>query len=316
MSKTRATLVLCLVCASPACGKKEDLPPAPALSPARLPKAPPVACTADPAFPADFPVPEASGAAEIELRPGQHDLLVISDSSQHGAIALWRIDILDGPPNSPPRTAILPLDPGASDDLEGVAWRDHQLYVLTSSGAVRRFAPDSHGALVRNQDAYRIGPPPSSCRRLTDINCGPNYEGLCLRSPRATARCAGYAASKDQSTLVCVVLENDHLRVDPIKPPLHLRLPARSLSDCAFGHADGPAADTLVVTTNVHDGSTTYRVDETTGELTPLDIGGTPSNEAVAIDHTGALYVFMDANSMTSLGLRFECTGWKSRSAP
>jgi hypothetical protein len=24
----------------------------------------------------------------------------------------------------------------------------------------------------------------------------------------------------------------------------------------------------------------------------------------------------MDANSMTSLGLRFECTGWKSRSAP
>ncbi len=286
---------------------------APASSPTVTPA---LACTPDPAFPATFALPEASAAAEVELTPGVRELLVVADSGRHGAALAWRL------PSGPGRPLVLPLDAAASDDVEGIAWVQRAgagsgtgsspgaLYALTSSGAVRRFVPDGQGGLRRDQDAYPLGAAPHACDNLRDVNCGRNYEGLCLR-PRATAaRCAGYAASRAASELDCLVFEGDHLVADALRPPIHLGrglVPAGALSDCAFGADPGPASATLFITTNVYGGSTTYLVTEPSGELSALDCGGTLNNEAVAVDHTGALTLFGDIDAELSPALRSRC---------
>jgi hypothetical protein len=240
----------------------------------------------------------------VSLVPGTRELLVLSDSGNGGEALLWAM------PRGPFRPIRLALDAAASDDLEGAAWREGEghLYTLTSSGAVRRFRRDSRGGLERDGDAYAIGPPPYSCPSLTDVNCGMNYEGLCLRA--TSGKCAGYAASKTEGKLFCVLFDGQRLRIDPTKPPLVLHVPLHALSDCTFGSAGGPAKDVLLVTTNVYGGSKTYRVDEATGALAPLDVVGLPNNEAIAVDSDGSLYQFMDSDTRVSLAYRMTCEGW------
>ncbi len=278
------------------------------------PSAAALACKNDPTFPATLSVPEASAAAEVELVVGVREILVVSDSGRGGVAVLWRI------PSGPIRSITLPLDPGASDDLEGMAWVTAHasggggaLYTLTSSGAVRRFVPDGHGGLRRDQDAYPLGKTPRACPNLHDVNCGRNYEGLCLRPRSTPARCAGYAASRASSELDCLVFDGDRLVADELRPPLRMGrglVPAGALSDCAFGAASGPARETLLVTTNVYGGSSTYRVSEPSGALTPLEGLGTLNNEAVVVDGDGAAYLFGDIDSEVSPSTRFTCKGW------
>ena len=252
-------------------------------------------------------------AAEVELQPGLREILVVSDSGRNGAAMAWS-------KAGGTRPLVLPLDGAASDDLEGIAWQADpsgaRLYTLTSSGAVRVFVPDGKGGLRRSGESYRIAPPPLSCDDLHGINCGKNWEGLCLRSPAAHARCAGYAASKTETSLYCVDRDAaGRLSIDPRRPPVALSLDRWMrregvLSDCAFGAPAGPAEDVLIVTTNVYGGSQTYLVDEATGRATSLDLQATASNEAVAIDRDGAFYAFLDDNGETSAATRFECRGW------
>jgi hypothetical protein len=283
--------------------------PAFAPAPATAPAFAPVRCTRDETFPSPWRLPEASAAAEVQLRPGVREILVLGDSGRHGIAMAWSAA-------GGMRSLVLPLDDAASDDTEGMAWLSGQLYVLTSSGAVRQFVPDGAGGLRRTGGAYRIGPPPLSCRDLGAVNCGKNWEGLCLRGPTARARCAGYAASKKEGALYCVDRDAaGRLSIDPGRPPIVLslaRLPVEQgiLSDCAFGAAGGPAEDVLLVTTNAFGGSVTYVVDETTGRASPLDVATTLSNEAIAVDRDGALYAFMDDNGETSMATRFTCSGW------
>ncbi len=322
LSSRRLPAILVLLAACDRGGASHPTPSAPTASPPSGASAQPLAaaplaegstprgtlatvsCKQDAAFPGSWDLPEASAAAEVELTRGVREMLVVSDSGHDGQSLAWRI------PNGPLRPLKLPLDPGASDDIEGAAWRGAHLYTLTSSGAVRRFSPDGKGALVRDQDAYALGAPPASCPKLTDGNCGRNYEGLCLRGPSASSRCVGYAASKATSTLYCLVLAADRLVVDPIKPPLKLSLPKNNLSDCAFGSEHGPAEAVLLVTTNLYGGSATYQVDEGDGSLRALDVPGTLSNEAVAVDRDGSLYQFMDDNHAESAALRMTCSAW------
>jgi hypothetical protein len=209
----------------------------------------------------------------------------------------------------------LELDTLASDDIEGAAWAGGHLFTLTSSGAVRRYTPSKAGALVRDRAAYPIGVPPYICPDLHDGNCGKNYEGLCLRATSKPSRCAGFAASKKEGALYCVVYRGDALVLDLIKPPIKLDVPRHALSDCAFGAPGGPAEDVLIVTTNVYGGSATYLVDEATGALTALDVASLPNNEAVAIDRDGALYEFMDGNTSVSPTYRATCHGWPSHAS-
>jgi hypothetical protein len=272
-----------------------------------------VKCTRDDTFPSPWKLPEASAAAEVELRPGVREILVIGDSDRKGAAMAWSRA-------GGTRPLVLPLDDKASDDLEGMAWQKDpsgaHLHTLTSSGAVRTFVPDGKGGLRADGEMYRIGTPPISCADLHGVNCGKNWEGLCLRSPAARARCAGYAASKTETALYCVLRDDTgHLSVDPQRLPMVLalgRLTNREgvLSDCAFGAPGGPAEDVLLVTTNVFGGSQTYVVDEATGRASPLDVTATLSNEAIAVDREGALYAFLDDNGETSGATRFVCHGW------
>lgn len=275
----------------------------------------PIACTTDAKFPVMLGVPEASAAAEVELTPGVREILVVSDSGRNGAALLWQV------PAGPTRAITLPLDRAASDDIEGIAWvapagsppARGALYTLTSSGAVRRFVPDGKGGLVRDQDAYALGPAPHACPNLHDANCGRNYEGLCLRPRSTPARCAGYAASKQASELDCLVFQGDRLVADDLWPPVKLGrglIAAGALSDCAFGAESGPARATLLVAANVYGGSTTYILTESTGALAPLDAAGTLNNEAVAVDRDGSLYLFGDIDADLSPSLRYTCAGW------
>jgi hypothetical protein len=277
-------------------------------------------CVRDETFPSPWRVPEASAAAEVELRPGLREILVVGDSGRHGAAMAWSR-------SGGMRPLTLPLDAVASDDLEGMAWLSEpsgpHLYTLTSSGAVRRFSPDGAGALRRDVDSYALGPPPLSCVDLRDGNCGKNWEGLCLRassSQMLPGRCAGYAASKTETALYCVVFgASGRLSIDAsvpaIKLPVDRLLRSQGvLSDCAFGAQGGPAEGLLLVTTNVFGGSATYLVNEgTSGDrLTPIDLATTPSNEAIAVDRSGAFYAFMDDNGATSIAVRYQCRGWPS----
>lgn len=271
--------------------------------PARPPRAP-VTCVIDSRYPGMWNLSEASATVEIEPRPGERAILALADSGNHGEAMIWPL------PAGPLRALTLELDALASDDTEGAAWTDGHLFTLTSSGAVRRYTPSARGDLVRDRTAYAIGPPPYSCANLFDGNCGKNFEGLCLRPKSKRARCSGYAASKAQGALFCVIFRGDALVIDSIKPPLKLDVRANALSDCAFGSAGGPAEDSLVVTTNIYGGSTTYLVDEATGALEAIDVSGLPSNEAIAIDRDGALYQFMDGDTSVSPTYRATCTGW------
>jgi hypothetical protein len=272
-----------------------------------------VKCTPDDTFPSPWNLPEASAAAEVELRPGVREILSIGDSGRNGAAMAWSRA-------GGTRSLVLPLDDKASDDLEGMAWQKDpssaRLDTLTSSGAVRAFVPDGKGGLRADGETYRIGAPPLSCADLHGVNCGKNWEGLCLRSPSARARCAGYAASKTETALYCVLRDDaGRLSIDPQRPPMVLALPRLTnregvLSDCAFGAPGGPAEDVLLVTTNVFGGSQTYLVDQATGRTSPLDVQGTLSNEAIAVDRDGAYYAFLDDNGETSVATRFACLGW------
>ena len=267
------------------------------------------ACSLDAAFSGVFAVPEASAATETELTPGLRELLVISDSGQEGLALAVTL------PDGPARELRLPLDKAAGDDTEGLAWHDGHLYALTSAGFVLAMTPDGHGGLTRAQPAYPLGPPPFVCEVEDEVNCGKNYEGLCLRSSRGALRardggamrCAGYAASRAEGRLYCLSMTGDRLQIDQTHAPLVLPVRADSLSDCAFGNADGPAASALVVATNLHGGSQVYVVDESTGGLSPIAVPGILNDEAVAIDHTGALYQAMDDNGTPSPANRAVC---------
>jgi hypothetical protein len=265
----------------------------------------PLSCTSDDTFPATFAVEEASAAAEVELSTGVRELFVVGDSGHAGQ------GILIALPAHTTRPLKLPLDDAASDDLEGVAWRDGHLYTLTSSGAVRRFSPDGVGGVVRDQDAYALGVPPYVCGDLKAGNCGKDYEGLCLRAVRGAHACDGYAAAKAEGKLYCVQLDGaGKLGVVPAVSPIDLSLAADVLSDCAFGAGGGPADDVLVVTTNGGNFDKTYRVDEATAQKTPIATKFLLNNEAVAVDRDGALYVFDDHTVGPSGALRMNCSGW------
>jgi hypothetical protein len=265
-----------------------------------------IECTPDPTFPGAFDLPEASSAAEVELRPGVREMLVVADSGHRGQAIAYTL------PSGPVRALTLPVDPHVSDDVEGIAWRGGHLYAITSVGFAERFTPDGTGGLKRDGDAYPIAALPYICKAvdLDDGNCGKNYEGLCLRAEGTLARCAGYVASKKEGWLGCIVFDGERLALDTIRPKGKLDLPKNALSDCAFGAAGGPAEKKLFVTTNIFGASTTYLVDESTFALAPIDVTGTPTNEGIAIDRSGALYQFMDDNSPVSPGLRAKCKGF------
>ncbi len=310
-----------------ACGKSGDPAGAPAAGTSGSAAAPAAGdremrCELLP-FAASTPVPEASAAAWIAIS-GKPHLLVVGDSGNHGAYG-----ILDPDTGATIETGKLPLSDDASDDLEGLSAIGDRFYGLTSSGWIRVWQRRGQG-FEQVEKAYPLGPvergetggkaprgidltdrkgrdrPPDGDGMVCGahaINCGRNYEGLCLAPAAHAGGCVGFAASKADGHLYCLTEEAGKLAVHRDRAIAITRPGA--LADCTFGD-DGA----VWAASNLFDISRVYRVthweDPASAEVEligPLPIGF-PELIAVRGD---VVYRMSDMGVAPSLMARFRC---------
>lgn len=268
-------------------------------------------------FPGEFPVSEASGAVYLadggSSTGGAGSLLVVGDSGNGG-----RYIEIDGASGQILSRGRFQMDRRASDDFEGLAVRGGVVHGITSSGWVRHWTWDGERyGLV--EPAYAIAPAgsPQVCSSPFESNCGPNYEGLCLRDGSESgsesagnglspsSRCLGFAVAKGHGTLYCVVAtESGRLRVDPDHA---LRvLPPATATGCHFD-----AEGSLWVGSNLFGGNRILRLrdwhdlEQVRVEAVDARPGGFP--EALAVGRDGAVYSFSDTSSRTSGASKFVC---------
>lgn len=169
-------------------------------------------------FADDIPIAEASGAVWLPAAGGI--VVVVADSGNGGDYL-----VLDDDDGRVLAAGKVPLG-GPGDDLEGLATDGTLLWAITSSGHLRAWsgldgatpAADLGKPLALAIPAYPLDAA-EPCK-LTQVNCGLNFEGLCLVAPHATGtrppqRCDGYAASKATGKLLCLVRDGDRYRLDP-----------------------------------------------------------------------------------------------------
>ncbi len=251
-------------------------------------------------FAADIALPEASGAVYLPGPPAT--VLVVADSGNRGQWA--ELDAGDGRVVGHGR---LPLDGGASDDLEGLSVLGGRFYGLTSSGYLREWER-ADGGFRQVRDAYPIatpgeGSPSLSCKHAGKVNCDANFEGLCLADAPAGG-CVGWAAAKDNGTLYCLVRADDgRLRVDR----------GRAVKIAGHGLVSGctilPGGD-LLVGTNLFGGNTVYRVSGAGGakpRIRVIDRLGPGFGEAIAASPDGVVYRFSDTGGSPSMMARYQC---------
>lgn len=295
-------LALALACQAegrPLTSRGEPPPAAPPLAPA----APGAVCQPVP-FAEALPIAEASGAAWLDI-DGARVLLVVADSGHRGEYLL-----VDAETGAVRERGRLPLGaPG--DDLEGLAVRGERVWGLTSSGWLRAWVRRGKSfELVAGPTA--IGPHTQrgaqkhamSCD-LDRVNCGRNFEGLCLeRTPRAQDGdgCVGMAASKADGRLYCVVERGGTLEIDATR-----RLDVTGgnrLGDCAI---DG---EVLWVGSNMLELNRVRRVlgwrTPATAKVEDLGTLGAGSGEVIAVAGTD-VFRLSDLQSEPSLASKFRC---------
>jgi hypothetical protein len=294
-------MCVALLVAVAACGKAADTQPVPA--PARGSG---WTCEQLP-FAASTPVPEASAAAWMTI-DGKLVLVVVGDSGQHGAYGL-----IDPETGATGEQAKLPLG-DAGDDLEGLAVRDDLLFGLTSAGWMRVWKRAASGfelvdgpypiaavdeALPKNGG---LGDkPPKGDGMVCDkygVNCGRNYEGLCL-APKPTAQgCTGYVAAKADGHLYCLTLDGSHLAVER-EHAIAISRPGQ-LADCTYDEAG-----TLWAADNLFGMSQVDRVQPPNVEPVAQIGVGFPEVLAVRGD---IFYRMSDTGGAPSLVAKFRCT--------
>jgi hypothetical protein len=288
-----------------ACGKGQD----PAGAPAAAADHHGTRCELLP-FAESTPVPEASGAAWI-LIDGKPHLLVVGDSGNHGAYG-----IIDADTGATIETGKLPLPDEVSDDIEGMSAIGDRFYGLTSSGWILGWRRQGQGFELI-EPPYPLGPvdlpdtknqdrPPEGDGMVCGaraVNCGRNYEGLCLAPVAHGGGCVGFAASKADGHLYCLTEESGKLAVHRDRAIAITRPGA--LADCTFGD-DGA----LWAASNLFDLSRAYRVthweDPAAAQVErigPLPIGF-PELIAVRGD---VVYRMSDTGGAPSLMARFRC---------
>lgn len=253
-------------------------------------------------------IPEASGA--VRFPDGR--LLVVADSGHHGR-ALWigpdGVETpltlpLDGPRDAEGR----PTD----DDLEGLSLGPAgDLFGLTSAGWLRRWRRVGDGFELVGASTPISDSEALACASRA-VNCGPNFEGLCLRpGPDATpppvapvepSGCAGFAASKARSELVCLAWT-----ADPAGGPPRLLasglviptgVPADHLSDCAFPSAP-EGAGALMLAGNLYAGSELWWFEPASRSLSSTGLTGPANQEAVTSTGPGRWRAFGDLQSLS-----------------
>jgi len=311
-----------------ACGKSsgpaagapaEPLPPpgsgsapaaaAPGSAGAALPGTPPPACEQLP-FAESTTVPEASGAAWLTI-DGKPELVVVSDSGNNGAYG-----IVDPETGATIETGTLPLSTEASDDIEGVAARGDQVLGLTSSGWMRVWQRKGKAFELVGKP-YPLGPVDLPDTKNNDrapqgdgmvckgtvVNCGRNYEGLCIAPVPREGACVGFAASKADGHLYCLTDEAGKLVVHHDRA-IEIGRPG-TLADCAFSDDD-----TLWAGSNMFDLGYVYRVAHwedpakaVVERIAPLAIGF-PELIAARGD---VVYRMSDMGGSPSLMVKYRC---------
>jgi len=259
-------------------------------------------------FAEELPIAEASGAVVVaanKVRPAH--ILVVGDSGTGGQFN--EIAATDG---RLLRAGKLPLDSGASDDLEGLTRIGDTFYVITSSGWLRHYRLDSADQYQQVQSAYAIADrnrhPRMTCRGK-GINCAKNYEGLCLapdadKQPAGT--CIGFAASKADGHLYCLSLrKKQRLRLDP-RRRIKVTNPGR-LTGCHFS----PDGATVYAGANLFGRSEVVAI---TGWQNPdsaqqRGVGSLGSGfpEALAVAAGGIIYRFSDTGGKPSFVDKYKC---------
>lgn len=246
------------------CESKPDVPSSqPSGSGSAVPDAPKFDCE-DLPFEATAPVPEASGAAWLEVG-GKPALFVIGDSGNNGAYV-----IIDADTGKTLEEGKLPLGENGGDDLEGIAARSGVFYAISSPGWVRTYKRGEKSFELAD-GPYPLGPidlddkgggmgdkPPKGSGMVCaakHVNCGRNYEGICLQPSASEGRCVGYAASKADGHLYCLIEERGKLVVR-YADAIRIARPG-VIADCAFS-ADGSK---LYAGSNLFDAGNIYRVD-------------------------------------------------------
>ena len=279
----------------------------------------PLACTVDVAS-GWSTVPEASGA--VRFPDGR--LLVVADSGHFGK-ALWILPDgrelpvtlpLDGPRDAEGR----PTD----DDLEGLSLGpDGDLFGLTSAGWLRRWRRVGD-TLELVGASTPLAPDEALACASRAVNCGPNYEGLCLRpgvvpidAPRGDSppanpnECVGFAASKARGELVCLVwvadLDDGPPRLRATALALPTGLPPDQLSDCAF--PTERVGEAVLLAGNLYAGSGLWWFSPASGALTPTGVTGPPNQEAIVATGRARWRAFGDLQSLSpnSPWLDFAC---------
>ena len=299
-----------------ACESKPEVPAAPTPVAVTKQDAAPEECT-DLPFAATTPVPEASGAAWLEIG-GKPALFVISDSGNQGKYA-----IVDADAGTTLEEGVLPLGEGAGDDLEGIAVRGGLFHVISSPGWVRSYkrvdkafelvdAPYALGPIDIEDKGGGMGDKPPKGSGMVcaakHTNCGRNYEGLCLLpdsiKPPANARCVGFAASKADGHLYCVQEDRGKLVVQ-YQNAIRIARPG-VVADCAFSVDDGA----LYAGSNLFDAGTVYRVDgwhdPGTAKVTPLGPLGIGFPETLAV-RGDVFYRMSDTGVAPSMMRKLRC---------
>lgn len=245
------------------------------------------ACTRLP-FAATLPIAEASGAVWLPRDGGV--IVVVADSGHDGDYLV--IDDEDG---HVLERGKLPLG-GRGDDLEGLAADGDELWAITSSGWMRSWVPRPGGGYTAKVAAYPLEDD-GECP-IDSVNCGHNFEGLCLTAAPLPDGCRGYAAAKADGDLVCLVADGDRWRVDRTRS-IHVA-PGEVLAACDI------TADGAVWTGDNFFGATTVRR-LVGGKVTATARLGDGFPEAMAIAPDGTLFRFSDTGGAPSKAARYRC---------
>ena len=269
-----------------------------------------ITCKKDPHFVGQLQLPEASGAVYV---PGVGEvqrpfLLLVGDSGTNGQFLM-----LDPSTGKTIARGFLPLDPGASDDVEGLSYAGDTFYGVTSSGWMRHWR-QVDGKFVLIQPAYPLAQrgsrPNLVCKTGHKTNCARNYEGLCLKNSKDVGKeCAGYVASKKDGKLYCVVFRDrpgkaHFLQIDPTRTIAVA--PRQTLTGCHFDLDQ----QTLWAGTNAFGGNTVYEVFPVSHDkfqvrkLGPLGQGFC---EAIAIGPNQSVYRFSDMGGARSWSNLYWC---------
>jgi hypothetical protein len=243
-----------------------------------------------------LPIPEASGAALLDSE-GRRFLLTADSGNQGEALIVDRVA-------GESRPATLPLGDGAGDDLEGLERApDGRIWGLTSAGWLFAWQVEADGLALAFGPTPVTDDPSWRCEPF-GVNCGANFEGLCLH-PAPTGRCAGWAAAKATGELVCLVAAaGGGFRLD-LGTRLAVTEPDR-LSGCAY-EPDPPHR--LLAAGNLYSASAIWEVGED-GQLRELAERGTGNQEAILWLPGGEIQSFGDAQEVLgdeSPRLRLEC---------